>query len=69
VGPSKVGQDLDRGDRSTLRGGQPTGKAVQAHLRGRELESHAGHRARKGTLIAPRVKPVALRKPAPAPAA
>jgi len=47
------------------------GKAVQTHIRGRELESHAGHRARKGTLIAPRVKPVALRKPArpPAPAA
>ncbi len=41
------------------------GKAIEVHVRGRELESHLGHRARKGTLIAPRVKPVALRKPTP----
>jgi topoisomerase-4 subunit A len=41
------------------------GKAVQVHVRGRELAAHAGHRARKGTLIAPRVKPAALRRPPP----
>jgi topoisomerase-4 subunit A len=41
------------------------GKAVHIHVRGRELQSHAGHRARKGTLITPRVKPTALRRPAP----
>jgi hypothetical protein len=40
------------------------GKAVQVHVRGRDLQSHAGHRARKGTLITPRVKPTALRRPA-----
>jgi topoisomerase-4 subunit A len=45
------------------------GKAVQVHLRGRELEAHAGHRTRKGVLVTPRVKPAALRKPAPAAAA
>jgi len=39
------------------------GKPIEVHLRGRELESHFGHRARKGTLIAPRLKPLALRKP------
>jgi topoisomerase-4 subunit A len=44
------------------------GKAVQVHVHGRDLDAHSGHRARKGTLIAPRVKPVALRKPAPVPA-
>ncbi len=38
------------------------GKVVEIHVRGRDFESHAGHRARKGTLITPRVKPVALRK-------
>jgi topoisomerase-4 subunit A len=42
------------------------GKAVQVHLRGRDLDGHAGHRARKGTLVTPRVKPVALRKAAAA---
>jgi topoisomerase-4 subunit A len=45
------------------------GKAVRIQLRGRELQAHAGHRARKGILVTPRVKPVALHKPAPAPAA
>jgi topoisomerase-4 subunit A len=45
------------------------GKAIEVQVRGRDLESHAGHRARKGTLITPRVKPVALRKPAPPPVA
>jgi topoisomerase-4 subunit A len=46
------------------------GKEVGIHLRGRELQAHAGHRARKGILVTPRVKPLALRKPAaPAPAA
>jgi topoisomerase-4 subunit A len=45
------------------------GKAIEVHVRGRDLESHAGHRARKGTLITPRVKPVALRNPALQPAA
>ena len=40
-----------------------SGKPVEVQLRGRELEAHAGHRARKGTLISPRVKPVALRRP------
>jgi len=45
------------------------GKAVAVHVRGRDLESHAGHRARKGTLVTPRVKPVALRRPASTPAA
>jgi topoisomerase-4 subunit A len=45
------------------------GKAVRIQLRGRELQTHAGHRARKGILVTPRVKPVALHKPAPAPAA
>jgi topoisomerase-4 subunit A len=41
-----------------------SGKLTEVHVRGRDLESHAGHRARKGTLITPRVKPVALRRPA-----
>jgi len=45
------------------------GKALRVHVRGRECESHAGHRARKGILVTPRVKPVALHKPAPTPAA
>jgi topoisomerase-4 subunit A len=40
------------------------GKAVRVEVRGRELQAHAGHRARKGTLITPRVKPAALHKPA-----
>jgi len=44
------------------------GKAVQLHVRGRELEGHLGHRARKGTLLTPRVKPESLRKPALPPA-
>jgi topoisomerase-4 subunit A len=38
------------------------GKRLEVHLHGRELASHAGHRARKGTLVTPRVKPAALRK-------
>jgi hypothetical protein len=38
---------------------------VQVQVRGRELQLHAGHRARKGILVTPRVKPVALHKPAP----
>ena len=42
------------------------GKAVRVELRGRELQAHAGHRARKGILVTPRVRPVALRKPPPA---
>jgi hypothetical protein len=33
------------------------------------MQAHTGHRARKGILITPRVKPVAVRKPAPPPAA
>jgi topoisomerase IV subunit A len=45
------------------------GKAVEIHVRGREFESHASHRARKGTLVTPRVKPLALRRPTLAPAA
>ncbi len=44
------------------------GKSVQIHVRGRDLQSHLGHRARKGILVTPRVKPVALKKPAPLPA-
>jgi len=39
------------------------GKAIEILVRGRELDSHAGHRSRKGTLITPRVKPAALRRP------
>jgi topoisomerase-4 subunit A len=42
------------------------GRMVQVHLRGRELQAHVGQRARKGILVTPRVKPVALRKPAAA---
>jgi len=42
------------------------GRVVQLSQRGRELDAHAGHRARKGTLLTPRVKPIGLRKPAPA---
>jgi topoisomerase-4 subunit A len=45
------------------------GKALHVHVRGRELQLHAGHRARKGILVTPRVKPVALHKAAPTPAA
>jgi topoisomerase-4 subunit A len=41
------------------------GKAVRIEVRGRELQAHAGHRARKGLLVTPRVKPVALHRPAP----
>jgi len=41
------------------------GKAIRVEVRGRALQAHLGHRARKGTLIAPRVKPIALHKPAP----
>jgi hypothetical protein len=44
------------------------GKAVALTLSGRELDAHAGHRARKGILVTPRVKPSALRRPAPPPA-
>jgi hypothetical protein len=44
------------------------GKAVALTLSGRELDAHAGHRARKGILVTPRVKPLALRRPAPPPA-
>jgi topoisomerase-4 subunit A len=43
------------------------GKAVQIHVRGRDLQSHLGHRARKGILVTPRVKPAALRKPVSVP--
>ncbi|UCG99292.1 MAG: DNA topoisomerase IV subunit A [Burkholderiales bacterium] len=42
------------------------GRMVQVHLRGRELQAHVGQRARKGILVTPRVKPVALGKPAAA---
>jgi topoisomerase-4 subunit A len=41
------------------------GKAVRIEVRGRDLQAHAGHRARKGLLVTPRVKPAALHKPAP----
>jgi len=41
------------------------GKAVRVEVRGRDLQAHSGHRARKGILVTPRVKPVALHKPAP----
>ncbi len=41
------------------------GKRIEIHVQGRELASHGGHRARKGTLITPRVKPAALRRPPP----
>jgi topoisomerase-4 subunit A len=58
------------GDAGVIVEGQGRGgKPVQVHVRGRELETHAGHRARKGTLMTPRVKPHTLRKPAPEPAA
>jgi topoisomerase-4 subunit A len=45
------------------------GKPVQVHVRGRDLAAHAGHRARKGTLVTPRVKPVALHRPPMVPVA
>jgi topoisomerase-4 subunit A len=45
------------------------GKAVRVELRGPQLQAHAGHRARKGILLTPRVKPVALHKPLPPPTA
>jgi topoisomerase IV subunit A len=45
------------------------GKAVRIELRGAQLQSHVGHRARKGILLAPRVKPLAVHKPAPPPTA
>jgi topoisomerase IV subunit A len=44
------------------------GRVVQIHVRGREFAAHDGHRARKGTLVTPRVKPTALRRPVAAPA-
>jgi topoisomerase-4 subunit A len=45
------------------------GKATRVEVRAAQMQAHAGHRARKGILITPRVKPVAVRKPAPPPAA
>ncbi len=39
------------------------GKPLEVQVRGRELAAHVGHRARKGTLLTPRVKPVAMRRP------
>jgi len=45
------------------------GRVVRVELRGRELQAHLGHRARKGILVTPRVKPAVLRKPAPPPTA
>jgi topoisomerase-4 subunit A len=58
------------GDAGVIVGGQGRGgKAIEVHVRGRDLEGYAGHRARKGTLITPRVKPVSLHNPAPQPAA
>ena len=41
------------------------GRTVRVEVRGAQLNSHAGHRARKGILVTPRVRPVGLHRPAP----
>jgi topoisomerase-4 subunit A len=54
------------GEAGVIVEGQGRGnKAVRVEVRGRDLQAHSGHRARKGILVTPRVKPVALHKPAP----
>jgi topoisomerase-4 subunit A len=40
-----------------------SGKAVSVALAGSELQAYAGNRARKGSLLAPRMRPAAIAKP------
>ena len=46
-------------DGTSARGGKP----VRVALSGRELQAYQGTRARKGTLLTPRMRPVALARP------
>jgi topoisomerase-4 subunit A len=45
-----------------------SGKPVEVELSAARMKAHFGHRARKGILITPRIKPTGLAKPRPVPA-
>jgi len=49
-----------------VEGTSPRGKPVRAELAGAQLKDYLGTRARKGSLLAPRMRPLLLARPRPA---